>query len=799
VTAPATVSIVINTLDRANLLRRVLRSLDWLDPSVLFEVVVVVGPSTDDTDVVVSEWEGRIKVERVDRANLAESRNVGIRAADGDIVAFIDDDGVPEPEWLVDLIAAYDSDLVGAAGGWVYDYTGVDFQYRFGLADRLGHARPAPDDSTARYSFPGAFVFPHLIGTNSSFRRSALLEIGGFDEEYEYFLDETDTLLRVLDAGYRIVQVEGAYVHHKFAPSAIRLDDRFTRDRFSIIKNHTYFALRNAARHLTPDEIDDDIATFAAGQHAEMADAVERGIITAHDLAVHDRRAALAVSRGRQQAKQPRRLLHGPSLGPGFQPFSPKGRVERVVFTATDASRGAEVLHAARAFAESGGIAHAIIAATDRPHVDFVDGVWVHAVAPGIWADLVRREEADIRARRAVTATRSVTRGPSPATAPTTLPSSPLPSSPSGGASATVVIVSWRLFEEFRDCLDALLSQVGAAAFEVVVVLNGAAPQTVEMARRHPVVTHVVALAANIGFGAAANLGAGRSDGAEWLVFLNDDTQPDPHWLANLTSFSIDGKAPSVVTSLLLNFDGTIQEAGSRILSHGGTVQLGRGLRFEDAAAAGYLEPRRVDYGSAAAIAVRRSEFEAIGGFAPEYEPAYFEDVDLQLRIAERGGSTWLQPTAKVTHHLGRSTDSHQWFRIWAAARAGRQFITKWSHVLAAAAELDDPLGRVIEVPRELRAPAEVRDPKSVERESALIALAQAEEYHGWLAEQLEEARAGVLEVAPAAYGPSRRDLERRNEELLSRLKDLESRGWWGFTRMKVGVAVNRLKNIRRS
>src|SRR5207302_6552199 len=94
-TAP-TVSIVVSTLDRAAHLARLLASLRHLDYE-RFEVVVVNGPSQDGSDAVLAQWDGQIKAVRCPSANLAASRNIGIAAAAGDIVAFIDDDAVPHP------------------------------------------------------------------------------------------------------------------------------------------------------------------------------------------------------------------------------------------------------------------------------------------------------------------------------------------------------------------------------------------------------------------------------------------------------------------------------------------------------------------------------------------------------------------------------------------------------------------------------------------------------------------------------------------------------------------------------
>ena len=77
---------------------------------------------------------------RCSLANLSVSRNIGICMAQGDIVAFIDDDAIPEPEWLTQLAEAYADPMVGAAGGLVFNHTGYDFQYRYCVVDRFGNA-----------------------------------------------------------------------------------------------------------------------------------------------------------------------------------------------------------------------------------------------------------------------------------------------------------------------------------------------------------------------------------------------------------------------------------------------------------------------------------------------------------------------------------------------------------------------------------------------------------------------------------------------------------------------------------
>ena len=80
---------------------------------------------------------GRIKVGQCPEVNISKSRNMGIALAAGEIIAFIDDDAVPEPDWLDDLAAEYDDSIVGAVGGK------VDPPQRTRLSVRLRDLRPA--------------------------------------------------------------------------------------------------------------------------------------------------------------------------------------------------------------------------------------------------------------------------------------------------------------------------------------------------------------------------------------------------------------------------------------------------------------------------------------------------------------------------------------------------------------------------------------------------------------------------------------------------------------------------------
>lgn len=235
------VSIVINTFNRMHTLPKTLQSLQYLRYSD-FEVIVVDGPSTDGTRSYLNDkWFGKVKILSCEEANLSMSRNIGICAASGDIIAFTDDDGIPEADWLDHLVAGYEDNSIAAVGGFVRNHTGVEWQTKYINSNRVGDSSELMEEETV---FDG-FTFPRLIGVNSSFRRFDLLKIGGFDEEFAYFYDEVDVCLRLLEKGRSIKIQSNAEVHHKYAPSHIRNEKGVAKSWFVIARSTSYYCIKS--------------------------------------------------------------------------------------------------------------------------------------------------------------------------------------------------------------------------------------------------------------------------------------------------------------------------------------------------------------------------------------------------------------------------------------------------------------------------------------------------------------------------------------------------------------------------
>jgi GT2 family glycosyltransferase len=174
--------------------------------------------------------------------NIAAARNAGIAAAAGEVIAFIDDDAVPEPTWVEALRAAFTDPLAIAATGPVLGRNGISLQWGRMASDGEGRDRWLPPDAA-----PAAGEVIKLHGTNMAVRRAALCDLGGFDPAFAFYLDDTDLARRLSALPGHSVFVEGAVVHHGFAASARRNADRLPLDLTDVGASSAVFLRKHAA------------------------------------------------------------------------------------------------------------------------------------------------------------------------------------------------------------------------------------------------------------------------------------------------------------------------------------------------------------------------------------------------------------------------------------------------------------------------------------------------------------------------------------------------------------------------
>ena len=211
-------------------------------------------------------------------------------------------------------------------------------------------------------------------------------------------------------------------------------------------------------------------------------------------------------------------------------------------------------------------------------------------------------------------------------------------------AEVSVVIPVHGKAELTRACLDAVLAELPGGC-EVIVVDDASPDATPELLAGYGEAIRTVRRERNGGFAAACNEGAAAA-GGELLLFLNNDTEPRPGWLEALRGYAAAHPEAAVVGARLLYPGEVVQHAGVVFGQDGYPHHLYAGFPAEHAAV---CHPRRLQAVTAACMLVRRSAFEAAGGFDTGFHNS-LEDVDLCLRIGEAGGEVHYCPDAVLVH-----------------------------------------------------------------------------------------------------------------------------------------------------
>jgi glycogen(starch) synthase len=379
-------SVVISTYNRALTLVDTLTSLER-QTFKNFEVIVVNGPSTDETLEILSRFQGRLTALETKNRNLSESRNIGISASHGDVVAFLDDDAVADPNWLRDLAVPYEDLEVGGVGGLVYDHTGAKLQYKYSACYRRGTTTfdivPPFDALTVR----GADPFLYIQGTNCSFRRVCLQLIGGFNEQIEYYHDETEVCLRIIDAGYKICSLDKASVIHRYAPSHVRNKKRVVFDPYTTVKNQHLFAIQNGSLVQSMQQIYSSLGYYTDTVREGGRWHFKQGDFTSEQLRFFLDQVNRAVSDGVAAGFAQRKSVAFTSADSVIKPFiaGESALHLNIVYISqelppgTIGGIGRFTLDLARAMARAGHTVH-IITRGDAPRIEYNDGLYIHYI-----------------------------------------------------------------------------------------------------------------------------------------------------------------------------------------------------------------------------------------------------------------------------------------------------------------------------------------------------------------------------------------------------------------------------------
>lgn len=203
-------SIVVPTYRRPADLDRCLAALVAQDfPGDRFEIIIVDDAASDETARQVGHWAGRgsapiryLAMTGATHHGPAAARNRGWRGASGAIIAFTDDDCVPDSGWLRAGVNAFAAEGAASscpplAGGWGRTIA------------------PIPPDPTDYERDAAGLEHAEAITANAFYRRDALAAVGGFDERFRAaWREDSDLLFTLLERGQRVMQIPAAHVAH---------------------------------------------------------------------------------------------------------------------------------------------------------------------------------------------------------------------------------------------------------------------------------------------------------------------------------------------------------------------------------------------------------------------------------------------------------------------------------------------------------------------------------------------------------------------------------------------------------
>ncbi len=195
------ISVVVCSYNGSRTIAETLEGLNRLEYPC-FEVIVVDDGSTDNTAQIASSFGARVI--SVPNGGLSRARNIGMEAASGEIVAYIDDDAYPDPHWLLYLGAAFrDSEHVGMGG------PNIPPEEDGPIAQCVANAPGGP-----LHVLVSDHEAEHIPGCNMAFRKEALAAVGGFDPRFRIAGDDVDICWRLQEKGWSIGYCPGAVVWH---------------------------------------------------------------------------------------------------------------------------------------------------------------------------------------------------------------------------------------------------------------------------------------------------------------------------------------------------------------------------------------------------------------------------------------------------------------------------------------------------------------------------------------------------------------------------------------------------------
>ena len=223
-------SVVIPTYNCADFLRRALLSVQ-AQTCQDYEIIVIDNHSTDHTQEVLAEFAG-LPLTRLEIANggvIAASRNMGIRQAKGEWVAFLDSDDVWLPEKLARVRRAISQDPA------VVLVCHDEVEVVSGVAGRVLQYGPAEADMYERLLFVG-----NAVSTSATaVRRDVLLATGGFSEQQEFVtVEDYEYWLRLSKQGKFLFLTDPLGEYHLHGGNESARIEKHSKALVAVVTHH---------------------------------------------------------------------------------------------------------------------------------------------------------------------------------------------------------------------------------------------------------------------------------------------------------------------------------------------------------------------------------------------------------------------------------------------------------------------------------------------------------------------------------------------------------------------------------
>ena len=246
-------------------------------------------------------------------------------------------------------------------------------------------------------------------------------------------------------------------------------------------------------------------------------------------------------------------------------------------------------------------------------------------------------------------------------------------------------VVNWRTANETIRLALSLEAGAQGLPLELRVVDNDSGDGSVERLREALPDAAVIEMGRNAGFGSGVNRAVAEAQG-RYLFILNPDTVVYPAAIVRLVEFLEAHPEVALGAPLMVDSHGTRHPSARRFPTAGAAIFrntfMGR-LFPRNRFTHGYLmddlatdRPTEVDWVSGSAMMVRRSDFEAVGGFDEGFF-MYCEDIDICKRLWESGRAVAFVPDARVEHKIGASSDKVQGPMILAHHRSMLRYYRK--------------------------------------------------------------------------------------------------------------------------